>query len=314
MRATARIHGIDARRDSDVVGHGSTAATSIALCLFDLDQTLLRTEDLEEDFRGSGNLDAWPPSRVRRLEARFRSRVDRHVYSHEQLDALRRRFPDTRWGVFTRAPRQYASLLLSWAYPRLDWSCLVAREDVRHTKPAGEGVRTAMAACGVRSLDQVMLVGDGVPDVRAGYDAGCWSVLDRHSWARRGSRDHVPALALVPDALVDGLASLEACLADPHGVLPELEYQLLVDAVGRPEARFDRVYHEGLTRKEKVLITTMGRYFVDANYRTPDGAPHTLSRQIRHYKSADRFPTAWIRAIRTYLLIRHERQPSLVAV
>jgi hypothetical protein len=79
---------------------------AIELCLFDLDNTLLRTSDLEE-LRG-GHVRDTSDAYTQRLVQAYGAQADRLVYSPPQLARLRAQFVDVRWGVFTRSPRHYA--------------------------------------------------------------------------------------------------------------------------------------------------------------------------------------------------------------
>ena len=115
---------------------------SIQLCLFDLDNTLLRTSDLEV-FRGRENVNNTSREYTRGLLREYDRRGDRLLYTPEQLADLQDEFPDMRWGVFTRAPRHYATTLLEEAYPDVEWDIVVAYEDVRNTKPHPEGIEIA---------------------------------------------------------------------------------------------------------------------------------------------------------------------------
>ena len=83
---------------------GELAQTPIKLCLFDLDDTLLRTNDLDP-FRGAGNVGNASRSYTDNLLAAFADRTDRLLYSMEHHHELRRTFPDMKWGVFTQALR-----------------------------------------------------------------------------------------------------------------------------------------------------------------------------------------------------------------
>ena len=68
---------------------------SIQLCLFDLDNTLLRTGDLE-GFRGRGNVNNTSREYTRALLREYDRRDDRLLYTPGQLAALQDEFPDMR--------------------------------------------------------------------------------------------------------------------------------------------------------------------------------------------------------------------------
>ena len=128
---------------------------SIQLCLFDLDNTLLRTSDLE-DFRGRDNVNNTGREYTRALLRTYDSRDDRLLYTPEQLADLRDEFHDILWGVFTRSPRHYATTLLKEAYPDVDWNIIVAFEDVKNTKPHPDGIYLAAKKCGIKRGDHIV--------------------------------------------------------------------------------------------------------------------------------------------------------------
>ena len=144
---------------------------SIQLCLFDLDNTLLRTSDLE-GFRGRENVNNTSREYTRGLLREYDRRDDRLLYTPEQLADLQDEFPDMRWGVFTRAPRHYAATLLEEAYPDVEWDIVVAFEDVQNTKPHPDGIYVAAKKFGITKGDQIVLVGDEKSDVVCAYRAG----------------------------------------------------------------------------------------------------------------------------------------------
>lgn len=299
----------------------------INLCLFDLDQTLLRTDHLE-DLRGTNYVDMTCPIYVDALKNQISYINDPYIYTTEHLATLRNRFTNVQWGVFTRAPRQYTKTILKEAYPTISWDTIVSYEDVKRTKPAGYGIGIAMDACGIANSNQVLLIGDSWHDIQAGYHGECWTALNKFSWEQPHSNIHFPAKELIPDAIVDSPSKLQEYLADPEAALVELEYSLANDDYSRSTPRFDRIEHFAPDKKTKVTVTVMGRYFTGNSYNHPLGSNHQLTQQIRQHKNARQFPIAWIKAIRTYLFhtckganpivtvipFKHQRVPRLEAL
>lgn len=124
----------------------------IELCLFDLDDTLVKTADMEA-FRGPANVRNTTEGYIRGVRSTFSGRPCRHIYSEGHLRRLRAEFPKMKWGVFTRAPRAYCTTVLETAYPEWEWDVVVAREDVRNTKPSPDGIQVAMHRLGVGHLE-----------------------------------------------------------------------------------------------------------------------------------------------------------------
>ena len=78
---------------------------AVQLLIFDLDDTLIRTGDLEQRFRGQQFLGRQSQQYVDDLRAAYRQDPARIVYSALTIVMLRARFPGARIGVFTRSPR-----------------------------------------------------------------------------------------------------------------------------------------------------------------------------------------------------------------
>lgn len=277
-------------------------AMDIKLCLFDLDDTLMRTADLKS-FRGQENAGRTQADTEYQmsLAAAFKGDPDRLLYSRQHLTELRAAHPQMKWGVFTRSPRLYAEVLLHEAYPDFTWDTLVTYDDVRNTKPDGEGVWAARRECGVQYNDEIVLVGDGDVDVYAAYRGGCWAILDRTSWSEGISPDGYKALARIPDAEIFDPRELSEVLANPKCRWPELEY-LGDDASGlRPgKMRIDFIGHF-FPDGERMEIAVLGRLFSEREELKPRRRWHALTNEILACKNVTRFPDSWVGAIRAYL-------------
>ncbi|MCP1649434.1 HAD-IA family hydrolase [Pseudomonas nitroreducens] len=272
------------------------------LVLFDLDDTLIRTSDLE-GFRGRENAVAQSHDYVAELERAYRVGFGRHLYGAAHLNQLKEQRPGRKLGVFTRAPRQYALTLLGLAYPGFEWDVIVAYGDVAHTKPHPDGILHAMALCGVQQVHQVTMVGDNKVDLQAAYNAGCWAVLDRASWPRPWANENYRALEKVPDAFISAPAELFRFVADPGEFLPELER---TGWGGAPRAngsfRDDRAnYFNPLTPDvhQPTSIHFLGRFFTQES--PARAAWHRLNQEIIQHKDSTVFPAHWIASICTYL-------------
>jgi len=284
----------------------------VELVLFDLDDTLLRTDDLA-DFRGAQFLHEQSHEYVSRLAAKYRQRMDRICYSPERLNLLRQRFPDASFGVFTRSPGHYATILLELAYPDFDWDTLIAFEDVKRTKPSGEGVWAAMSKVGVKDPECVWMVGDGKVDIQAAYDAGCWCVLDRSTWPRRMRDIDWWALERMPDAVITSPSELVNVLSDPDNYLPAAEQLQAINGAARPVGalRVDKMnFFDALEHGRYVPIHFLGRHFSKDAHRRVDW--HNVTHDIHGMKDSLTVPVYWISAIRSFLGQLVSRTPGNV--
>lgn len=275
----------------------------LELCLFDLDNTLVHTDDLQwirENSKQNFN-----PAHLAQLNAQIFQNPWRKIYYSESfLKELRRTFPDLKLGVFTRAPRSYTDAVLNWAYPNFTWDITIAYEDVFHTKPCGEGVRRAMHAVGVNKVERVVLIGDSDADVKSGYNAGCLVALDVRSWKRgRRRKTHWKAQDLVPDGIIERDQDMLEFIQDHRPFLPNLERML---AQGEPlrMARYIELNHWGIEDKTHYSISVAGRSISHHNSVEMRRAHHPLSKSIEDHKNSCVFPVQWVDSIRNFIALR----------
>jgi len=273
------------------------------ICLFDLDQMLIDTADMQ-GLRESGK-NKGGKAYERLVRAAYAEKPNRLIYKPEKLAAIRDAFPEMKLGIFTRSPRSYAAALLSCAYPDFHWDIVVAFEDVKRTKPYGHGIDEAMHAFGVQYLNRVVLVGDGDMDVRAAYHAGCVVVLDKGAWPYKWTSDHWRAIGHMPDAIIGSPDELLDVLRSYETFLPELE-RLMAGSEGRPPSpRFDRigkfVPREIGGDTTAFPIYACGRSFSGYESLQWRRKWHTLTHSIHDQKEADTFPEEWISAVRTFI-------------
>lgn len=274
----------------------------VELILFDLDDTLLRTSDLD-GFRGREFLNRQSQAYVQRLTAQFGMLPNRIVYTEAQLLALQQQYEGVRLGVFTRSPRHYAETLLNLAYHNVEWATLVGFEDVTHTKPSGEGVLLAMRVAGVVLPQNVWLVGDGKSDVQAAYDAGCWCVLDQTTWPHARRSDDWKALERMPDAIIRSPDDLQSVLESPTEFLPVAERLQMLNgaAAGGVAFRFEKAgYFNPLVQGGRpAQIHSLGRHFSrDAQRRV---VWHAVTNDIHRMKDLLTVPDYWIQAMRKFI-------------
>lgn len=273
----------------------------IRLCLFDLDNTLIRTGDLEA-YRGQANLRNTSAQYTQALLGAYGAYGNRHIYSPEHHQELRHTYPQMKWGVFTRSPKHYATTLLQAAYPGLHWDIVVGREDVQNTKPAPDGVRLAMARCGIQDTREVAIVGDDKSDVVAAYFSGCWIILDRSDWDHPWDSSRYWAMERLPDVLIDDPSELVRVLERPSGYWPDLEYREFGE-IGIRKRRWDWQNHF-FPRPDtgRAKISMLGRLFGNYAQLQPRAAWHGLTQQVLALKDAQEFPESWVGSLRDYLL------------
>jgi HAD superfamily hydrolase (TIGR01509 family) len=273
------------------------------ICLFDLDQTLLDTDDMK-DLREAGK-NVSSQTYVKEVSKAFAAKPNRRIYKPEVLAAIRAKFPSLKLGVFTRAPQSYTSTLLNAAYPGFNWDVVVAYENVKRTKPFGDGIDVAMKAFKVEYLDRVVLVGDGDMDVRAAYNAGCVVALDRSAWPYKWLPDHWRALGHIPDAIIQKPEDLLDVLDDYRKFLPDLEWRLSEAGERASLPRFDKVNkfipREAGGDNTAYPIYACGRSFSGYESLKYRRQWHDLTQSIHANKESEVFPDEWIAAVRQFI-------------
>lgn len=273
------------------------------LCMMDLDDTLVRTEDLKEVREACKN--NAEPGRLQAVHDGLIARCDRHIYSLVLLQQIRAKHSALKMGVFTRSPRSYTDKVLQWAYPGFNWDIVVAYEDVKLTKPNGEGLRQAMEMLGIKHLSRVMMVGDSDLDVRAAYNCGCLITLDQTAWPFHWLPDHWNARGHLPDAVISSPDTLLDVLDEPGKFFPELERLFARAAAPNVGHRFDKIYHfipKSLDApKKNYPIHTCGRSFSNKASLSERRKWHSLTLSIEKQKEADEFPAQWIESIRCFI-------------
>ena len=270
----------------------------LELCLFDLDNTLVKTDDLKEIREASKNND--DPGHLAQLNDLIRLNPQRRIYEQPFLQTLREYFPQLKLGVFTRAPRSYAEAVLAWAYPGCDWDIIVAYEDVSPTKPYGNGVHKAMEAVGVEYVDRVALIGDNDIDVKAAYNAGCLVAVDKRSWPFRILPEHWRAQDLIPDGIIESPQDVLDFIRDHRPFLPNLE-RLLEGGIPQRGWRYVKVGYWAVGDVHRYSISVAGRSISNhksVQWRRDD---HALSESIEHNKDSAQFPQPWLEAVRNFI-------------
>ncbi len=294
-------------------------APPFELVLFDLDATLIDSDCLA-GFRGKefvGEVSESYRANLRRYAARVAP-----IVSAETLAAIRARFPGSRLGVFTRAPREYTAQLLDVHYPGFRWDVCITYEDVHErTKPAPDGIQLAALRLGLElPSDRVVLIGDSDHDVLSAYNAGAFSALTTHSWGRdwaeRGNAqrsERYTTLRRHPDAILRNPTSLIEFLKQPSSFMlacepwrdPEtgdLEFGTRIDE--------ERIFDESPQQAgsgSSIQLDVLGRYFPTKHGH---GKYDFRAKQSRHWasnavlaaKDGAPFPEAWVEAVAVKLV------------
>ncbi len=282
----------------------------IRLCLFDLDQTLVDTEDLEQ-LRLAGK---------HRNDAAYRKELtdaimtrDRAIFDFLALMLIRFKGSDMKLGIFTRSPRSYVDIVLEQI--PFDWDVVIAYEDVERYKPDGQGITRAMHAVGLtgaNDISDVLLIGDSDVDIRAAYHAGCRAVLFKQGWPTSYQPTHWKSLNLLPDVVSKDVDELLTQIDDPRPSLPDLEC-LLEGGEPPRNPRFDDIGKFFPNERTRHVVHAAGRYFVHHDTLDQRRSWHALSQSILDHKESTAFPSEWIETIKRFIAYHYRMITSMPA-
>jgi len=284
------------------------------LLIFDLDDTLLATGHLEP-FRGKKFVGPQDARYKRDLAAQARS--VKQLVPEDVLLALQKNFPSMALSVFTRAPKDYALTLLEVQFPRVNWKCVVAFEDVTRTKPHPDGIYLAARNAGVKDASRIALVGDGESDVIAAYEAGIQFALLMIGWGSNWNdsgavnrREHYKVLELMPDAKIETGHELYGFVTKPCSLLPCLEAWSADEEFTQPPAsmRVDRRKHfnnlDDAGYPNWVETHALGRYFPSTTGRfnfSKREIHHSATKAVLDAKDGVPYPIAWVDCCANYI-------------
>ncbi|WP_219495306.1 HAD hydrolase-like protein [Proteus terrae] len=271
------------------------------LCIFDLDETLLYSNDLEKIRKLLVNNEDEEVLEV--LIDALNEDPERYIYSQDLLLEIRNNNPDLKLAVFTRSPSSYTESVLEWAYPDITWDGVICYEDVNRTKPHGEGICDLMERFDIDDPYKVVMVGDSSVDIQSAYNAGCYAVLDKSGWPREYEYTHWNSLKLIPDAIINEPETLLRVLSEPDTFLPSLE--CLLESGENTCRYFDKINHfiprEIGGNNHAYPIYVAGRNFADYRSLQVKRSYSLLTESIENNKNARSFPNEWIVSIFNFI-------------
>lgn len=292
------------------------ASRQFDLLVFDLDDTLLATGHLE-GFRGREFLG--PQGSDYGDQLAYHARSLNYLLSETLLGTMQADFPSMAFSVVTRAPSDYARVLLETKFPNIRWNSIIAFEDAAHPKPFPDGIDLAARRAGVETRERIGFIGDSAADVLMAYQAGVTCALSTIGWrtdwnhkSNPARKDHYRALHLMPDAVIAEPQDLLDFVVKPLSFLPCLEAWQADPSFTQSakDMRVDTHRHfnnlDDVTHPNWVDISAMGRYFpksrMSGNYDFfRREAHHLASHAILAAKDGIAYPTAWAECCANYV-------------
>jgi FMN phosphatase YigB (HAD superfamily) len=262
------------------------------LYLFDLDDTLIRTNDLKI-IREAGR-DADPITYAAQLISFTKSRSDRVIWSEDDIMSLGKLFKLSddevnHIGVFSRSPRLYVQTLLNHFYPNIEWDVVITYEDVAPKfKPHGYGILLARERTGEEA---VMMIGDSAADIKAAYHAISYVAWDETKID--GKFDYV-SYDLLPDFIFSHPNELIKKISEPYSYMMPLEVPLSQGAAGTAPIENSRSMGFFCPDNAHHLIRVLGKHFSRYTSIKAIRAFHELTVEVENCKSATEFPARWV--------------------
>jgi phosphoglycolate phosphatase-like HAD superfamily hydrolase len=278
----------------------------IKLCLFDLDGILLDTSDLGQwrsDYylEGATDIPGFTVSDTdeEKLLAQFDRHPARYVYTLQNLIAIRRHCPGTKFGIVSRSPRHYTRTLLGHAYPNFRWDQIIAQEDLNTPSDLGSGIELAMQRSGIDTPAQVTYVGNTEAHLRAAFDIGCWAALERSAFPPFLQNSHYRTLELGWDGVLRNHFDVTRFVNLPSGYLPELDF-VSAHGVESDKPRRLKVHYldpQPVSTATHLPVVALGRYFVSGLKNR--AAWHSLTTEMLEFKRTALFPRTWMLVLMT---------------
>lgn len=277
-----------------------------AVCLFELEGTLIRCDDLHELIEAGAQKES--DSYRRAVSINFTS-GSRTIFSKDLLETLRNQFPGIRLGIVSQSPRAWVEAATDACWPDFLWDAIVTGQDFP-TDLLSAGILKAFATAGVScAIDKVFFIGHTAECIAAAYAAGISAILSINTWRydhQNLSSAQWNALNLFADAVIESPEDLLQIMKDPERELPILELLLANEDASPISYRF-LSYKKFAPRGADdpvsfVQIHGLGRYFADNKVLEKKRAVHLLTQSIENnkYTSGD-FPKVWIEAVSCFV-------------
>lgn len=279
------------------------ASSDLKVCIFDLDNTLIKTDDLEK-IRLEGKNLSNHNDYIRRLTEQFHRQSSRLIISVNHLNSIRTSLPNVKICIFSNAPKIYVNHLLSLAYPTFAWDSIVAYEDVKRHKPNADGIQKIIRSFPGTQANHIVMIGDSSVDIQAAEHAGCCAILMQSGWDRKYKPDYWRSINRLPDIIVSNVNDLIGVLAKPNNFLPILEQIYTTKDLDNLNDNFIKVnkFSPMASDKRPYPVHGCGRYIV---YKSNFKLNHILSKSILDNKNATEFPIEWLIAIRKFLELNY---------
>lgn len=285
----------------------------IKIILFDLDNTLVKTDDLEifrnlehPLYKNNDNFQQYIDSITKDL-----GKKDRYIFTPWELNKLKKN--GLKIGIVTKSPDPYAYAIITTLYHKynLYFDVVVAHEHVTKQKPDGEGIILALNILvnnyrnDLNNLNgnQVLYIGDSDTDIQAAYNAGTMVAL-------RLNDDELlleKKLKHLPEFNIRSFYDLERIITMPDLFVPFMESDSQYLKKNTPFFLWFDKYDE---QNNRYPFLVAGRYFPQNSLYSLKRSFHSFSKEIVYQKESTVFSNKWLEALR--LVILKETACSLI--
>ena len=308
-------HATNSRFVSDFQSPSEQEAS--AVCIFELENTLIRCDDLRELIEAGVKEES--DSYRRAVSINFTS-GSRTVFSKELLETLRNQLPGVRFGIVSTSPRAWVEAVSETCWPDFSWDAIITGADFP-TDLLSAGILKTFATLNASCpTDRVFFIGHSAECITAAYTASISAILCINNWKYSHqclSAAQWNALNLFADAVIESPEDLVQIMKDPQRELPILELLLANEFISPITYRFLSCKKFAPRSSDDpvsfVHIHGLGRYFGNSKQLEKKRDSHLLTQSIQNnkYTSCD-FPKAWIEAVSCFIHAKALRCSRLV--
>ncbi|MBW3116641.1 MULTISPECIES: HAD-IA family hydrolase [Providencia] len=264
---------------------------TVEAILFDLDNTLVNTNSLQE----------------------YRESTNKLPLTNEQLSTTKL-YPKTKTileklkeenitlGIVTNSPRKYALDVLTHHDIKDFFKTIVTYNDVGHDgiKPSPKGINIALSNLGLSNNNNILFIGDDAKDINASYAAGVKPLAP--AWASKEFIGQMPAAMISTQCLTEELNNYNHIdlIADRCANFNtfEIDKKWLFFIPMNKEGKI------GAIKKNEIDFICLGRYFSQKNTLTKKlHEQHTLSKEIYKKETDPTYvvPEYWVELLSFFI-------------
>ncbi|EEX8907463.1 HAD-IIIC family phosphatase, partial [Escherichia coli] len=264
---------------------------TVEAILFDLDNTLINTNSLQE-YRESTNKQPLTDEQL--------STTKLYPKTKTILDKLKQN--NITLGIVTNSPRRYALDILEHHNIKDFFDTIVTYNEVGPDgiKPSPKGINLALSNLKLNSNNNILFIGDDAKDINASYAAGIKPLAP--AWASKEFIGQMPAAMISTQCLTEELNNYNHIdlIADRCANFNTFD----IDKKWLFFIPMNKDGKIGAIKKDEIDFICLGRYFSQKNKLTAKiHEQHTLSKEIYKKETAPKYvaPEYWVELLSFFI-------------